>query len=303
MHLHFGLVEATLPTRLFSWLPVIGDEGIFKMSYYTGLDSESMYVDSISASEAKLVSITKKDISMHYPIDKLPQYLKRFDTVRLQIRTHGWTKVPSGTVAQDIIDKYTKTKTLKSGVVKRTVPATVPDPLNMFALVKSLDDGYANATLQRTDNNAWLSVPVYILPRDTDVGDTLCLNIGMNYYRETYFKARFMSLTLPDTCSFLVIESMNFPFTVPLTWIPATSVINGDISFRFTKKTAGDTFTTTHKITVITTTDITMQGLSDGKTSTFDRALLPYVTLPPPNDDVTNLQVGTEFRLVTKKIS
>jgi len=56
------------------------DEGIFKMSYYTGLDSESMYVDSISASEAKLVSITKKDISMHYPIDKLPQYLKRFDT-------------------------------------------------------------------------------------------------------------------------------------------------------------------------------------------------------------------------------
>jgi len=102
--------------------------------------------------------------------------------------------VPSGTVAQDIIDKYTKTTTLRSGVVKRTVPATVPDPLNLFAVVKSLDDGYANATLQRTDNNAWLSVPVYILPRDTDVGDTLCLNVGMNYYRETYFEARFMSL-------------------------------------------------------------------------------------------------------------
>lgn len=303
LHLHFGFVQATIPARLFSWLPAVGDHGIFKMTNYTGLDSESMYVDSISESEARLVSTTKKDISMHYPIDKLPLYLKRFDTVRLQIRTNGWTKVPSGTVAQDVIDKYTNVKTLKSGAVKRTVPATIPDTLNMFATVTSLDDGYANAIAQRTDNGAWLSIPVYILPRDTDVGDTLCLNAGMSYYRETYFKARFMSLTLPDICSFLVIESMNFPFTVPLTWIPATSVINGDISFRFTKKTAGDTFAATHKITVITATDITMQGLSEGKTATFDRALLPYVTLPPPNDDITNLQVGTEFRLVTKKIS
>jgi len=96
---------------------------------------------------------------------------------------------------------------------------------------------------------------------------------------------------------------MNFPFTVPLSWIPATSVINGDIGFKFTKKTAGDTFDATHRITAITDTDITLQSISDGRIVTFERALLPYVTLPLPNDDIMNLQMDTEFRIVTHKIS
>jgi endonuclease YncB( thermonuclease family) len=303
LHLKFGTVQATIPTRLFSWLPAVNDEGIFKMTAYSGLDSEKMYVDSISESEAKLISMTKKDISLHYPIDKLPQYLKRFDTVRLQIRTNGWTMVPSGQVAQDIVDKYTKTTTTKSGTVKRKVPARIPDTLDMFVIVRSLDNGYGDAMTERTDNNGWVDIPVFILPWDTDVGDTLSLNVSLNFYREIHFAARFMSLTMDGVCSFLVDPSMNFPFSVPLSWIPVTSAINDIIGFTLTKKVAGDTFDATHKITAITYTDITLQGISDGKIVTFDRTLLPYVMLPPPNYNITNLKVYTEFRLVTKKIS
>ncbi len=121
----------------------MGDIGVFNMTSYSGLISEAMYIDSISESDAKLISINKKEQGViHYPIDKLPLYLKRFDVVRLQIRTHGWAKVPSGQVAQDIVDKYTKTKALKSGTVKRKVPAQVPNATNMFVAVRSLDDDF-----------------------------------------------------------------------------------------------------------------------------------------------------------------
>jgi len=307
-HILFGNLQFTLPTRLFSWLPAVNDVGIIDMTNYSGLISNAVYIDSISASDAKLVSINKNEQGViYYPIDKLPLYLRRFDVCRLQIRTHGWAKVPSGQTAQDIVDKYTKVKTTKTGIVKRTVPAQVPNPSNMFVDVRSLDDGYGYAITQRTDqgiNGGYVDIPVYLVPPDTDVGDSLSLIIDSHYHTETYFTAQFMSLTGDGICSFLVLDSMNYPFTIPLNMLPSFSVPTDVIGFRFQKKTARNT-NDVDFILVVTDIGIDTVTLKNNNTNsifTLSQDLLCYVRLPAPNNDIINLIIGDKFKLEVTKI-
>lgn len=304
-HIKFGNIQFMVPTRLFSWLPAPSDIGIFDMTNYSGLVSEAMYIDSISESDAKLISINKKDKgTVNYPIEKLPAYLKRFDVCRLQIRTHAWAKTPSGTVAQDIVDKYTKTKTLKSGAVKRKVPARVPNPLDIFVAVQSLDNGSAYAMTERLDNNGAVDIPVYMIPADTDVGDVLSLVVDSYNYTETYFTAQFMSLTPDGTCSFVVSPSMNYPFTIPLNMLPSFAVPTDVIGFRYKKKTARDTNDVDFylAITAIGSDTITLKNNKTGAVFTLSQALLPYVILPAPDNDIINLHVGDTFKLEVSKI-
>lgn len=309
LHIKFGTPQLTFPTPLFSWAPAVGDKGVLNIIYYGGMSSETMYVDSVGVSDAKLISIGRKEKGIvYYPINKLPKYLKRFDVVRLQIRQHGIPKIISGLVAQDIVDKYTKIKTSKKGKVKRKVPSSVPNPLSMFVIVRKLDNGYEYAITQRTDNQGYVDFPIYMLPWDTQENDDLALVVDLYAYNRTYFTARFMSLTLPDTCNFLVEPSGNYPFSVPLSLLPGGSVIDGIISFKFQKKTSMETFEPKLEITSIGVEDITFKTINFAppeteKTFTIAQALLPYVRLPAPDNDIINLQVGDKFRLSTAKIS
>lgn len=309
-HLFFGTVQATLPTRLFSWLPAVGDVGIFHMANYNGLISQSMYVDSISESDARLISINKKDKGeVDYPIDRIPLYMKRFDVCRLQIRTHGWAKTPSGTVAQDIVDKYTKTKTLKSGIVKRRIPARVPNPLDMFVKVLSLDNGYAYVMTQRLDNSGPVDLPVYMVAPDTDVGDVLSLVVESYDFTQTYFTARFVSLDSPVSRVMNIGGSMATPLgnlTLISTSPPDSIVVSlAGVNYTVTPtgaiSVAGGGALLCDSITATSADVIFSMGNcnfiiepSGGYPFTIPLAMLPHLSVP---GDI----IGFKFRKKTSK--